>query len=213
MIAFVCIGDRPYAKYAVKSFKKHMPKHEFVQICDPDSPVIDGVDRVIRQEWNGYLMVYLIKAFADLECEDTLITTADDCIISRPFDDWMEGDYDVAISRRKDKGEGVTRIFPYTNGLVFVKNKQFYKDCYESILGMLAKEYSGRPYWHWWGDMACIAEVIDSGKYKVKDLPVELFCVKPWKNGKLNKPGSNLDPILWHYSGLDRKPWMENHPQ
>lgn len=204
MIALFCVGERPHAKYTVASLKKHMPDHEFVQITDYSSKEIEGVDRVIRKTITGHMMFDLIQSYADVDWKDTLITTADDCIFEGPFP--INGDYDVAIVKRKSNGTYIGEKHPYTNGLVIVKNKEFYIDCLKRLVELRDQVCSGRNYWDWWGDMACISDVCESGKYKVKLLPEDQYCVKPKFNGD-----GNDKAVLWHYAGTDRKAWMDNH--
>jgi hypothetical protein len=130
-MAVLCVGDRPHAKYCVKSFKDNMPDAEMVQVTDMDSPEIEGVDRVVRHNSNDGMMMKIIKGFAELEYDDILITTADDCILDKPLVKELDGEFDVAIVHRKNfrykdgqKIKPFIHKFPYTNGLVIVKNKK-----------------------------------------------------------------------------------------
>ena len=217
-IAFVCVGDRPYAKYPVASFKKYLPQATVVQITDHVTPKVEGVDEVIRSDYDGKnLMLFLIKGFRDIEFDDILITTADDCLLSHDLSDELYRDYDVAIVKRhpyqamSSVGKGLLKFkyeFNYTNGIVIVKNKQFYKDCYDMLLTMEDRVYSDRKYWEWWGDMACITEVIKTKKYKIRLLSEYDYCYKP---EFLGDPG-NRAVRMWHYSGK-RKHWMKYHPK
>lgn len=202
-IAFVCIGDRPHAKYMVSSFKRNMPNDTIVQIKDEDSPTIEGVDEVYIKPYRGDMMLYMMRGFAELEWDDVLVTTADDCILEGPFS--TDGDFDVAIVRRTGDSFA-SKTFPYTNGLVIVKHKQFYKDCANALSNIQEQVIQGNRLGDWWGDMVAIRDVIDSGQYKVMLLDANRYFKKPKNRGD----GNNGEAILWHYSG-QRKDWMQDH--
>ena len=162
-VYFVSVGHRPFAQYTVESFKHYIPGARVLQFSDRRSPKIIGVDEMIFRPipaTNEALMLYMIEAFAAIK-DPEFITTGDDCILAGPIDDVLEGDYDVALIKREkpridDTGFNVTGAYPYTNGLVIVKNKQFYGDCLDVLRTMT-------DLWDWFGDMACIRDVIDSG--------------------------------------------------
>jgi hypothetical protein len=84
---------------------------------------------------------------------------------------------------------------------VVVKSPQFYKDCYFRLLQM-------KNLWDWFGDMAAIRDVLNTGKYKVKALPEEKYCRIPTKLGQ-----GDDSAVLWHYAGNIRKEWMKYHGQ
>ena len=202
-VYFVSVGKRPFAQYTVKSFKEQIPGSALVQITDLQTLSTIGVDRVIRKKYTGNLMLYMIEAFAAIK-DPEFITTGDDCILAGPIDDVLEADYDVALVKREkprvdDSGFNVTEAYPYTNGLVIVKNKQFYGDCLDVLRTMT-------DLWGWFGDMACIRDVIDFGNYKVKLLSEDRYCKIPTKLGE-----TDADAVLWHYPGKVRKAWMQYH--
>jgi hypothetical protein len=150
-------------------------------------------------------MLYMTEAFAAIE-DDVFITTGDDCMLAGSLDDALEGIYDVALVKREKpsvskSGFDVVKRYPYTNGLVIVKNPRFYKDCLDVLRTM-------RSQWDWFGDMACIRDVIDHGNYKVKLLPEDIYCKIPTNMGQTDD-----NAILWHYPGNIRKEWMKYHAQ
>jgi hypothetical protein len=65
--------------------------------------------------------------------------------------------------------------------------------------------YGGVRFEDWWGDMACIKDVIGTGKYTAKLLPEKKYCRKP---KYVNEKDENI--VMWHYAG-ERKHWMEDH--
>lgn len=215
MMAIFSIGDRPHAKYCVESFKNNMPDIKIVQITDKTSQPIEGVHEIIRKDMPDGIMVERIKAFAELDFDDILITMGDDCIVDKPFYYLFDFDYDVAIARRRNfyyskngKIEKFVYKFNYTDGLVIVKTRQFYKNCYEKLLDLANVVFDGKKYADWWGDMASIRAVIETGKYKVKPLSEILYCRKPEVKGA----GNDDISVIWHYSG-NKKAWMEFHGQ
>jgi hypothetical protein len=215
-IAFLSMGDRPHAKYCAMSLKKNMPDAKIVQITDIVTPQLECVDEVVRHDFKDEMMVNIVRGFKELEWDGTLITTADDCILDKPLDKELEGEFDVAIPflknviRIKKKSTKETKVysqrkFPYMNGLVIVRNKEFYNDCYEELMKIKDDDFEGQSYGKWWGDMACIREVIESGKYTAKLLPSTLYSKKPQYSGHTDNK-----VIMWHYAGK-RKDWMEYH--
>lgn len=205
-VYFVSIGHRPFAQYVAQSFKEHLPDARVLQFSDFRNPRVIGIDgRILRPlpDQKKNLMLYMIESFAGIQ-DLEFITTGDDCILSGPLDDALEGDYDVALVKREkpridDTGFNVTAAYPYTNGLVIVRNKQFYGDCLDVLRTM-------PDLWDWFGDMACIRDVIDSGNYKVKLLSEDRYCKIPTKMGE-----SDAEAVLWHYPGKIRKEWMQYH--
>lgn len=187
-----------------ESFKRSMPSCRLVQIKDEKSPTVDHVDEVLVRAYNGNMMLYLLRGFAKIEWDDVLITTADDCIVERSFLDEVEGDFDVAIVRREGMSFAA-RNFPYTNGLVIVKHKDFYKDCAIWLDDHKDEVLKENRLGDWWGDMAAIREVLNSGKYRIKLLDKAKYFKKP-----LDRGDGGTGATLWHYSG-ERKDWMQDH--
>ena len=200
---FVSVGYRPFAKYTVMSMKRFFPECHVIQITDFATLPAIGVDGIARYKYSGKLMLFIIKTLSEIE-DDEFITLDDDMIITAPFHDILEGDYDVAIVKRDGEkidqhGDNIIAKYPYSKGFMVVKNKDFYKDCLEAILEM-------PDLWDWWGDMACIEKAIESGKYDVRLLPEERFCKIPTKLGEVDD-----NATVWHYSGKQRKEWMQYH--
>jgi hypothetical protein len=138
-IAFVCVGDRPYAKYSAYSYKRCLPEATVVQVTDNVTPKVDGVDEVIRNDYDGKnLMLFLIKGFRDIDFDDVLITTADDCIMTTDLKDVLDKDFDVALVKRS----------PYTSmsvkgkGLLKFRHASHYEGPYlfrQELLGVVGR--------------------------------------------------------------------------
>jgi hypothetical protein len=157
---------------------------------------LNGVDEVIRRSYNGHIMHFFIDCFASIGDRE-FIAIADDVMLCDSPADALEGDYDVVICKYDDP-ISKTRHKRYTNGFVVVRNMDFYPDCL-SEYNRIAKNDSSLL--DWWGDLDCMENVIDSGKYRVKFLPESKYCVITRK-----EEGSHA--VLRHYYGNLRKLWM-----
>lgn len=205
-VYFVSIGNRPYAQYVAKSFKKYMPMDtKVIQITDYKTLKANNVDEVIRYPYYGrHMMLFMITAFADIK-DEKFITTGDDCIINGSLENAISGEYDICICKRTkqkldNNGNNHIDSYPYTNGLVIVNHPFFYIDCLDRLLRMQA------TFWDWLGDMKCIKESLESDRYLIKYLPQDKYCRIP------NKIGQGDDSsVLWHYAGEVRKSWMKYH--
>ena len=197
-VYFVSIGDRPFAKYVVASWHKYLDG-DVVQITDEATKPILGIDRVIRYPYDGHMMLFMITNFALIE-DEVFITTGDDCIINDSLDHATGGEFDVAICKRHKLRNVWERERPYTNGIVVVKHPFFYKECLHNLLQLTEED------WDWGGDMLCIGNVLEGGKYLVKQLPQDKYCRKPRRLGD-----GDSSAVLWHYSGQVRKDWMPYH--
>lgn len=204
-VYFLSVGSRPFAAYTARSFKAWIPGCEIVQFTDYGTLQARGVDKVVRTGCRkDSLMLCMINAFAKIK-DDVFITTGDDCILNGPIDDILSENYDVCLVKRTkpridDSGFNITEHYPYTNGLVIVKHPEFYGDCRDSMV------VDHPDLWGWFGDMASIRDIVDSGKYRVKLLDEDKYCRIPTRLGQ-----GDDSAVLWHYSGKVRKEWMAYH--
>lgn len=151
-VVFVQWGDEiDYAKLMVASCKKQ--GYEVIQLATLDAPEVPGVDQVIREAMDCLPMEYRMRRLAQMEPPYLSLDT--DCLVVKDISDGF-GD-DVAMFPRKGEVE-----MPWNGGVIFVRNHQFMKDCYEEVKKMPLSLKA------WYGDQHALRAV--AKKYAVKEL-------------------------------------------
>lgn len=198
--AFLQLGvdkERLLAKVLVHSIREHHNDAIIYQVSNLSTPEVPDVDNVLRLQMSEGLMTFRVASFAILPKEVIYLDT--DVVIQSNLDHVFDDDFDVAFTKRnspiKTKEEDLTEDMPYNGGVVFSRNKDFWKDCHEVCKKLPLRRQN------WFGDQIAMAIVAKTGKYKIKEFPVE-YNFSP-KN--FNEDVSSMKIV--HYKG-ERKVWM-----
>lgn len=111
-------------------------------------------------------------------------------------------DFDVALTRRYGKildqdGIDIVAYMPYNTGVMFSRNRQFWKDAYKALLKMPESAHK------WWGDQLSVRLAVESNRYNVLELNCDEYNYSP------NSEKENKDVYVLHFKGK-RKDWMLN---
>jgi hypothetical protein len=179
-IAFYYISLEPgpryeipnYISYSLASIRKFMPDATITQATNYETPAIPGVDRVARFKSDKILnretVGYIGCGFLSQLNYKEMIFIDPDMMFNANVEHLFDGDFDISVATRMKNDpmkEPFRSMFPY-NSLVAVKGPAFWKDCYHAFL-----EFDV----NWWTSMEVLKMVIDSGKYKVRRLPGEIY--------------------------------------
>lgn len=202
-MTFLHVGeDVRLPELMVKSVLKAMPGVEIVQLTDMVTPQIKGVSSVIRKPYDGLLMTFRMQHLAELTGD--WITLDTDIIVLKDLRSVFAKDYpfDVALTRRYGKildkdGIDIVAHMPYNTGVMFSRNRQFWKDAYKALLRMPASAHQ------WWGDQLSVRLAAESNRYSVLELNCDEYNYSP------DKEGEKKDVFVLHFKGK-RKDWMLN---
>lgn len=204
LVAFLHVGDDPSLPLLmIESVRRHMPGVGLVQMTNPSTPSLPGVDTRQEMDYRGEgFMVYRLAHLASLAAEEAILLDTDVLLqgdLRHVFDD----PFDVALTRRDDvillKGRDITPEQPYNTGVMFSRSPAFWRaagaDC-------LTRSDSER---RWFGDQLAIARVAAGGQFAVQELPCARYNYSP------AEPDEDLSGrLVVHYKGK-RKPWMAMH--
>lgn len=187
--------DPKYARLMVASVKLHMPGVSVMQWTDEETPVVDGVDNVLRMPWDGenptiFRMQFLAAGVGDILCIDT------DCIVQADLRPVFGLPFDVAFTWRDGpifdgNKQDITKIMPVNCGVMFSRSAAFWKACLEWCDMHEVKE--------WCADQLAVPRI---NGFDVLRLHCVNFNYTPFKQHEdLSKR------LVVHYKG-DRKAWM-----
>jgi hypothetical protein len=200
-----------YAEYGMKSIKEFMPTARITHLTDQSTKQIKGTDRTIRfnpsvhrRKRNVNFLGFEFLSQVDF---GEMIFIDPDMMFNTNVEPLMKETFDVAVADR-----GVTktvpkyvRKFPFCS-LMFIKNKDFWKDCYDVF-----KKW---PDLEWTTNMEVVREVLLSGRYRVKILDGDYYnrCV----GSTVLMPKVYDDSVkVFHFRGgrlkYLMKPFWENH--
>jgi lipopolysaccharide biosynthesis glycosyltransferase len=184
----------------VASVKEVMPNANIVQLSDMNTPIIKGVNTIIRKEYNGLIMVFRLEHLASLR--GSWITLDTDMIIKKDLSHVFDQDFDVALTRRYGSildtdGNDIVKIMPYNAGVMFSKNHEFWKDALEAL-----KTFKQEAH-EWYCDQLAIKFISDKNQYKVLELPCDEYNYTPGSKEE------RKDVYVYHFKG-QRKDWMMN---
>lgn len=204
-VVFYFIGSvvPPYAEYCIRSIRKH----NFVritQLADYKTPSVYGVDEVKRfipsEEITRNTVNRVGYQFLTEMDINPVMFIDPDMIFNGNIDHLFEGDFDVCVATRAmDDPVTVDYAikFPWCSMMV-VKNPEFWKDCYSTLLGY--------PEIHWVSNMNAVADILRSDKYKVKVVDGNVYNALPFSYGK--------DVKIYHYKLSDKSgmiPFFEKY--
>jgi hypothetical protein len=191
-----------YAEYWMKSIRKFMPAANVIQATDMETPMIEGVDKVVRFKTEielSYNTVSLIGfEFLSKLKLDRMIFVDPDFMFNGNLEHLFDGDYDISIAtrmRRDRLKNWYKNRYPY-NSLIVLKTPRFWKECYR-----IFKRHSRI---NWFSNMGIVARVVNSGKYKVRLLNGDIYNKVPRHKDDYNKRAK-----LFHFKGNNRKDFMK----
>ena len=147
-IAFMHIGEQTeLPTLMVRSFRRHNPGFRLIQVADPDAPVIDGVDDVVRRPMlDSNIMLFRMRCFAALPVDEPTWFLDTDMLCVRPLQ--LEApDVDVAVCQREFgtrtifnhrfggmdmreyEGRTLGSLYPYVGCATFLRGSGFWSDC------------------------------------------------------------------------------------
>ena len=200
-IVFLHVGqDVSLPTRMVESVLNAVKGANVIQLTDEHTPIIKGVNNVVRKRFNGQIMLFRMQHLADLRGE--WITLDTDMIIKKDLSSVFDNDFDVALTRRYgsifDKnGVDIVKLMPYNNGVMFSRNHEFWREALHSI------NFMDDELKKWWGDQVAVKEIAESGRYNVLELDCAEYNYTP-KDADERK-----DVYVYHFKG-QRKEWMMN---
>ena len=200
-ITFLHVGkDSTLPTKMVASVKEVMPNANIVQLTDENTPIIKGVNTVIRKKYNGLIMLFRLEHLASLR--GNWITLDTDMIIKKDLSHVFNQDFDVALTRRYGSiidadGDDIVKIMPYNAGVMFSKNHEFWIEALNKLKSLDRKTHE------WYGDQLAIKLIVDEHNYKVLELSCDEYNYTPQDKEE------RKDVYVYHFKG-QRKDWMMN---
>lgn len=201
-ITFLHVGeDVTLPTLMVESVLKAMPGANIIQMTDDATPAIKGVTSVVRKPYDGVnLMTYRMAHLAALD--GAWLTLDTDVLVMKDLRTVFDKDFDVALTRRygtilSPDGIDIVEAMPYNTGVMFSRNRQFWENCYKTLLGMPESAH------RWWGDQLSVRLAAEGNRFNVLELHCDTYNYTP-KDDKDRK-----DVFVYHFKG-NRKDWMKN---
>ena len=186
----------------VASIRQAMPDARVYHITDDKSEPAEGCETFRVARTNDHIMTWRLEAQARAQelGPEILFTEPDVRFYSDVLEVWSEK-FDIAITGRESggtfRGQQLLHIAPWTQGCVFSRSPDFWRDAAAHCATL------GRKSQLWFGDMLSIAKVIRSGKYRVTELDAAIYNHIP------NEPGELVASKVVHFKG-ERKNWLFN---
>lgn len=131
---------------------------KIVQMTDMETVEIAGVDECVRSE-SGELGGWYFRAMAEFPHREFLRVDYD-VVVREDVSDLFRHDFDIAIAKERNGH--------MNNGVVFVKTPEFFD--------VAAAFYAHHTKRNGWTDIENATQLaIDSGSFKVKKLPPEIY--------------------------------------
>lgn len=200
-ITFLHVGeDVTLPTLMVESALKAMPGVNIIQMTDDVTPVIKGVTSVVRKPYDGYLMTFRMQHLADLKGD--WITLDTDVIVRKDLREVFKQEFDVALTRRygtilSPDGIDIVEAMPYNTGVMFSRNRQFWVNCYKTLIYMPESAHK------WWGDQLSVRLAAESNRFNVLELNCDTYNYTPTSEQDFK------DVYALHFKG-NRKEWMKN---
>jgi hypothetical protein len=120
-----------------------------------------------------------------------------DMIVARDISDGLGGAAAVTWRPKHNvwvDGEPKPIKMPYNGGVLFVQNQEFMKACYEEMLKQPPK------FQDWYGDQIALRDVVDSGRFDIKQLTDPVWNFVPDSAGH-----DILGVRIYHYKGIRKE--------
>lgn len=192
---------RALAKRMIDSVKRYMGC-EVVQMTDPATPSLDGVDAVSRLNpagmcWISYSLELMQRQAGEVLFLDT------DCVVQDDLSRIFRHEFDVALTLKGKRFAlyvdpmGTKHYLPSNGGVMFSRCPRFWRAKREIVDAMT--DPMARA---WWGGGIALNQLIERGEYKVLWLDAERYNYAP------KSPDEDLrDKLVVHYRGRKRKHW------
>ena len=183
--------DPKYARLMIASVMEHMPNIDILHLTDSDTPALTSCI-VIRRPWShDNPMIFKMEHLAELDGEILVLDT--DVIVQRTLVDVFRFDFDMALTWRSKKivdadGNDITQLMPYNCGVMFQRNKLFWKEA----LRFVSDKDVG-----WYADQLAVANL--APHFNVLKLHCDNFNYTP------KSADDNLSSrYAVHYKGVSR---------
>ncbi len=188
------------ARLLVRSARYSMPCVEIVQLTDDKSPVVPGVDRVVRLP-HGPMLERRLEHYAACQGEWMLFDT--DTVLQRDVRDVFASDFDVALTDRQwphvRQSAEFMRDMPFNTGVCFSRSPAFWSAVLEVWRG-----YTPDQQHDWMSEQRAVAEVVRRDVFTVMVLPGMVYNYPPTTK---TDDGLSIAAVV-HFKGPTRKQWM-----
>lgn len=157
---------------------------EILQLSDPVTPVIDGVDRILRSELSRDIMIARLQAYSRVKISEEFTFFCDaDSIFVNPLA--ITSDRDVLLSPREVdfminadwpepypefRGRMIGEVMPYLFGAIAVRrNAVFFPQLLEICESLPAR------FHRWYGDQVALALAVKKGNVEFGLLAPDIF--------------------------------------
>lgn len=157
---------------------------EVLQLSDPATPAIDGVDRILRSDLSRDIMVARLQAYSRVAIDDEFTFFCDaDSIFLNPLA--IASDRDVLLSPRvvdfvinadwpepypEFRGRMIGEVMPYLFGAIAVRrDAAFFAQLLATCESLPAR------FHRWYGDQVALAQAVKAGKVGFGLLAPEIF--------------------------------------
>jgi hypothetical protein len=203
-VCFLHVGaDLAIPSLMVASVRAAMPGAEIVQMTDAATAAVPGVDGVIRHDWDGKkLMIFRLAHLAAFERPACVILDTD-VVVQHSLAPVFGQAFDVALTvrhepvRNLDKTRDLAPEMPYNTGVMFSREPAFWRAAVEHCRALPEKNHD------WWGDQLSVKHVADTGRFRVIELPCDVYNYSPRTEDE-----DVRDRHAVHYKGA-RKVWMK----
>ena len=216
IFCFFQIGEVIFTELLIKSIRKYVPDSYIIQSTDIKTKAISGVDKTFRYDGDiSNLMTFRLESNANIDIPGQTIFLDTDMLVLRNFTLANFNSYDVVLCQREFDIEGIVNTkfngmnmtmyenktlkeaWPFLGCLNIVKDKSFWKDCSEILIGL-------DPQFHfWYGDQEAIKIFVE------KNPSLKYGYAKESKYACLPEhiKGHEL-PLIAHFKGHHRKDLM-----
>lgn len=199
IVSFLHVGeDTTLPELMCASVRRAMPGAKLLHMTDAVTPVVTGCERQELPYDGERLMTYRLQHLA--VPDEPMLILDTDVIVQTNLEPVMELRFDVALTKRTGEimyqGRNVAELMPWNTGVMFSKCPAFWRECADSCAR------APKAVQIWWGDQISVRLAVDSGRYRVVELPVDSFNYTPSDEAE-----DVSTRHVVHYKG-DRKPWM-----
>lgn len=195
---------RGLAEDLVLNAKAVMPGVRVVHVVDEKTAPIPGAE-VLCVPRDVPLMTWHMRCHerAQSLAEEVLFTEPDVRFRAEVLHVFDDPDFDIAVTEREVDstwdidGQKVllSDVAPYTLGTTFSRNGDFWREVAAHCATLGHKEQN------WLGDMLALYHVMQTGRYKVKVIPGQIYNHIPCSREE------RCDVNVLHYKGM-RKEWL-----
>ena len=219
-IIFLHVGDDIYTSIFAKSVKRVMPDAELIQCTDRSTPIIEGVDDVLRHSGDtSNLMTFRTECFSKITTSDTAIFLDTDMLLLQAINvEYLMGGFDIIACRRSFQRDTpvntsfkgmdlaeyadstLDQAWPYLACFTAVKDCDYWMSCNEALTSQIPEKFK-----FWYGDQEAIKMVLRSGEYKYGVIPEHIVaCLPDLHSNDMPKP------LALHFKGDARKQMMHS---